>query len=356
MKILLTILIIFSVSTPMSFASVENDDTLVIATRHIPPFAIKDNSGIWSGISIELWESMAQQLGIKFQYQEMSLNEMLEAVSNGQVDAAVAAISITAEREKKMDFTYPFISTGLGIATSAEDGGSFAKLAERIFSLDFLKALAALAGLLFIIGFIIWLFERNKNKHFGGKTHEGIGSGFWWSAVTMTTVGYGDKAPETLGGRTVALIWMFASVIIISSFTAAIATALTVNHLNGKVSSPNDLHNVKTATIADSTSAQYLEDNRIRYFKEKNLADALEALANGKYDAVVYDAAILNYQASQTNSDSIKVLPVTFEHQGYGIALPSSSLYQEPMNQTMLELLHSSKWNELLFRYLGTKN
>ncbi|MGO2102628.1 MAG: ion channel [Psychroflexus halocasei] len=44
----------------------------------------------------------------------------------------------------------------------------------------------------------------------------------------MTTVGYGDKSPLSLGGRIVGLIWMFMAVIILSSLTAGIASALTV--------------------------------------------------------------------------------------------------------------------------------
>lgn len=45
----------------------------------------------------------------------------------------------------------------------------------------------------------------------------------WWSIVTMTTVGYGDISPATLGGRVVASIIMFLGIGIIGTFTATIA-------------------------------------------------------------------------------------------------------------------------------------
>ena len=49
---------------------------------------------------------------------------MLDAVERGEVDAAVAALTITSEREQRMDFTHPFLSTGLGIAGPLDAGGS----------------------------------------------------------------------------------------------------------------------------------------------------------------------------------------------------------------------------------------
>ncbi|WP_320044731.1 ion channel [uncultured Desulfobacter sp.] len=74
---------------------------------------------------------------------------------------------------------------------------------------DFLEVIFTLFMLLLLVGFLIWFFEKDKNREqFGGSPFSGIGSGFWWSAVTMTTVGYGDKAPRTVAGRFVGLIWM----------------------------------------------------------------------------------------------------------------------------------------------------
>lgn len=47
--------------------------------------------------------------------------------------------------------------------------------------------------------------------------------GLWWSVVTLTTVGYGDIAPETLGGRLIAAVMMFIGVGLVSFFGATIA-------------------------------------------------------------------------------------------------------------------------------------
>ena len=96
-------------------------------------------------------------------------------------------------------------------------------------------------------------FEGRRNRDmFGAGAIKGIGHGIWWAAVTMTTVGYGDKAPQTLGGRIVAIIWMFASIILISSFTASITTSLTISELSGKVRGSRDLPTVRVGSVAQS--------------------------------------------------------------------------------------------------------
>jgi ABC-type amino acid transport substrate-binding protein len=326
---------------------------LTIATRHVPPFSIKQDDGSWHGISIELWSQIADRLGLDYRYREMGLKAMLTAVERKEVDAAVAALTITSEREQHIDFTHSFLSTGLGIAVPLNSGGGWLAVTQAFFSARFLQVVTGLLGLLLLIGILVWFFERRRNAQFGGTPAQGIGSGLWWSAVTMTTVGYGDKSPLTLGGRVVALIWMFTSIIIISSFTAAIATALTIGELGGKVQGKEDLTRARVASVADSTSAQYLTGARINFRDEPDLQSALDALANGAVDAVVYDAPILRYQVRQRYSDQLSVLPGSFARQDYGIALPTDTPRREALNQALLESLQAPAWEELLYRYLG---
>ena len=49
---------------------------------------------------------------------------------------------------------------------------------------------------------------------------------FWWSIVTLTTVGYGDIAPVTAGGRLIAMVEMIFGVGILATFSATIASIL----------------------------------------------------------------------------------------------------------------------------------
>jgi polar amino acid transport system substrate-binding protein len=351
----------FAIALGASSASAERDKgvadrpaTLIVGTKSSPPFAIKNDDGSWSGIAIELWRMVAADLGFKYELREYDLKGLLAAVQNREVDIAVSALTITAERETQMDFSHPIYSTGLSIAVlpKANGGGAWAIL-RGLVSWDLAKLLLVLTGLLTAIGTLVWLFERRRNDtQFGGGVLKGIGAGVWWSAVTMTTVGYGDKSPVTMGGRILGLIWMFAAVILISSFTASITSTLTVDRLESAIKGPEDLVHVRVATVPGSTSAAYLDRHHVGYRPVATPLEGLRAVAAREVDAMVYDAPILQYVAKHDLGGAVTVLPMTFDRQDYGFALPDDTL-REPINRALLGELGKDTWRELLDRYVG---
>jgi ABC-type amino acid transport substrate-binding protein len=335
-------------------AEASSDKTLVIGTKEAPPFSMKTADGKWAGISIDLWRQIAQALDLSYEYRETNIQGLIEGVKEGSLDAAVAAMTITPEREQVLDFTHPFHSTGLAIAVKSKTGNPWISVLKGFISFAFFKVLATLALVLLGVGILAWWFERKKNpQHFGEGPAKGIWSGFWWSAVTMTTVGYGDKAPVTFGGRVVALIWMFTAIIVISSFTASITSSLTVTQLDSAVKGPADLPYVRVGTIPKTTSADYLQQSRTSFKPYKSPVEGLKALKEGEIDAFVYDAPILRYLVNQEYKGSLEVLPKIFMRQDYGFALPAGSRLREAVNRILLEKIQEETWRETLSTYLG---
>ena len=328
---------------------------LVVATKQAPPFAMQGANGVWHGLSIDLWDKIAADLNWEYTLEQRDLNGLLTGVQDGSVDLAVAALTITSEREELFDFSHPFYTSGLGIGVRTDDRGSWMSVVKRVFSPEFIRVLLSLLLVLLLFGVLVWFFERKHNREqFGGNVVNGVGAGLWWSAVTMTTVGYGDKAPVTLGGRIVAMVWMFTAIIIISSFTAAITSVLTISGLESRISGPEDLGDVRVASVDKSTSAKYLERQHINFLAYSAIEPAMAGLGAGRVDAVVYDAPILRYLSSQSEG-SIHVLPQTFEHQAYGIGMPAGSALREDINRKLLEITNSTWWKDRLFHYLNEK-
>ncbi|MBN2326216.1 MAG: transporter substrate-binding domain-containing protein [Candidatus Omnitrophica bacterium] len=328
---------------------------LIVGVKEAAPFSMKNEDGEWSGISIDLWRQIADELQIDYEYREMDLKGLLEGIADRRLDVVAAALTIAPDREEKMDFTHPFHTSGLGIAVPLRHQWRWFSVAARFFSFEFLKVFALLIFLLMSVGALVWLFERRRNPdQFGGNRAEGVLSGFWWSAVTMTTVGYGDKSPVTLGGRLLGLVWMFASIIIISGITAAITSALTVNELQSSIQGPDDLVHVRVATVEGSTSDAYLNRRRIRTRYYATPLEALEDVAKGSVEAVVYDAPILRYlAANKLSGPPVQVLSSVFDRQDYGLALYQGCEYREMINRVLLRIINDPAWQETLTRYLG---
>lgn len=222
-------LLLLTVSLLPGSASAEDQstDTLIVGTRHVPPFAMLGDEGNWTGISIDLWRRVAQDLDRPYVFRELPLAGFIDSVATGAVDVGVAAITVTSDRETRVDFSQPFFTSGLGLAVPVNGGWEVGSLLRGVMSPAFLKVAAGLSFLLALVGFGVWLFERKRNpEQFGGSRLQGLGSGFWWAAVTMTTVGYGDIAPRTAVGQGFASALMILGYGIIAVPTGIVSVEL----------------------------------------------------------------------------------------------------------------------------------
>ena len=343
-------------------APAASGETLVVGTRAVPPFVIGPAEGAdpddWGGISIALWEHVAAELGIEFRYAAVERGaSLVSGVEGGELDLAIAAVTLTEERESRVDFSHAFYSTGFGIAVRADAGGWLATV-RALLSLEFLLAVLTLLAVLGTVGVFFWLAERRGNpEEFNPNPVKGLGDGLWFSAVTMTTVGYGDKAPRTVAGRVVALVWMFTALLITSTFTGLIASSLAVNQLASTIRGPGDLPSVAVGVERDSAAADWLAGAGIGFDAYETVEAGVAALGTGRIDALVAEKPELLYrfdlaQARRDGDGEVEVLRATFGRQDYGIVLPPRSPLREPVNRAVLDFLASDAWDALLLRYL----
>jgi polar amino acid transport system substrate-binding protein len=328
---------------------------LVIGTKIAPPFAMKAEDGTWRGISIDLWRRIADQMHLRYRFQETTLKDLTDGVAEGRLDAAVAALTVTGPRQRVVDFTQPFYSTGLGIAVTSDGRITWWPIIRNVFSLGFIRAAAVLFGISLSVGVILWLIERRHNEHFGAH-RRGLGASVWWSAAAMTQIGgaaAGEKVPKTLPGRLLAIVWMVTSVIVFVSLTAALTSQLTLRHLRGPVNGVADLPYVRVAAIANTETTEYLGSERIAHKVFADAEAALSAVQKGRIDALVYDRPLLLWLVNERFSGSLRVLDGTFDPQVYAIALPQGSALRLPINLALLDAIRSDWWNETLFAYLG---
>lgn len=327
---------------------------LRVATKVFKPFVFRDGKD-WAGFSIDLWEAVALYLDLRFVWVETEdVQSLLAAVEpTGDCDVAIAGISMTRNRELHVDFSYPFFESGLQVMTSTE-GASSTFITDTLLPVLLQVGGAGVLILLFV-AHIIWLAERRRNTDMFPKAYlQGIWAGFWWSAVTLTTVGYGDTVPRSKSGRLVALVWMFSGIILISFFTATVTTGLTIEKLEGPIQGPHDLVGHSVGTVGGSTAERYLIDaghNRKGY---PTIEDAYAALINREVEAVVYDAPALRYDLRRQGSGSkLAIVGPMFERQSYAVALREGSPLREAVNRALLHLREDGTFESIYQRWFG---
>lgn len=345
---------VFLVIVALSGQALAAEPPLKVGITEVPPFVMQTGDGRWEGISIDLWREVANGLDREFEWVPMGFSDLLTATENGDIDVAVGALTMTADREARFDFSHPFYQTGLSIAVPPQPEQSLLASLKALISWQFVSVVLALGALLLGVGFLLWLVERRRNPdQFGGSAAQGIGSSFWWAAVTMTTVGYGDKAPVSFAGRIIALVWMFAGLIMVASFTAAITSSLTVSNLRTGIQGIDDLPGKVVATIDNTASQRYLQEQRVRYQTYPDLTSAMVSVAEGETDAIVYDRALLQFRNQQLGPQRLTILPGIFAEQLYALALPEGQSLRARVSQQILRMTESSEWRRIQAGYLG---
>lgn len=322
-----------------------------IGITETPPFVKQSPQGI-SGLSIESWEMVNKQLGWDYEYKEYeSLGDLLLAVEKGEVDFSINPITVTDKRMENIKFSQPYFISQTGIAQIKKSNAL--SVIKNLWSWKFISAILILIGVIFIFGFLVWIFERKKNpEEFGGEGFSGVKEGFWWSAVTMTTVGYGDRSPRTTGGRIIALIWMFMAIIIISSLTASIASALTVEKINNEINSVAELDRFNVVSVKSSSSQEFLNLYKIKHEEVEDGVSGIEYLLNHPNDLLIYDLPILNYEIEQQNlQDDIQVLERTLKKDYFSYSFPKNSNLIDQIDPVLISAMKTMEWSRLMENY-----
>ena len=90
----------------------------------LPPLSVSED-GRYSGFEISLIEELVKEIfgdkGGKIEYVVTLGNDRITAVQDNKVDLDIAAITVTKEREKLVDFSNPYFSVNIGVLTRSDD-------------------------------------------------------------------------------------------------------------------------------------------------------------------------------------------------------------------------------------------
>ncbi len=110
---LLMAFIAFLTSATIASAAETAKPLIVGMELAYPPFEMTDTSGKPSGVSVDLATDLAKSLGRPVVIQNTSFDGLIPALKTGKVDLVISSMTATAERAQSIDFSDPYLSTGL---------------------------------------------------------------------------------------------------------------------------------------------------------------------------------------------------------------------------------------------------
>ena len=273
---------------------------LTVATYECPPFVMRDAAGAYDGIAIHLLEEVAADLGLDYRLVESSLPQLLEDATTGQIDAGISCVSITADREARMDFSHSFYETHLAIAV--KEAGLLSILRNFVTNRETLFWLGIVLLLASVVGGLFYALEHRINpKLYSRKTRSGrIIEGFILGLLFITRGPVNYYEFQTLTGRVLTVLLAVGTTLFIASFTAVLASAFTIDRLRSNITGPADLARVQVAVKEGSTAGVYLDTLGIGYRAVPTVPEMLGLLAAGQVDAVVADDPVLRYLIKQS--------------------------------------------------------
>lgn len=341
-------------STSFLLFSQDTLQTIRVGYTRAAPFIIEEDN-LTEGINIWLWNRVASDLNLQYELVPMNFPDMLDSLKAGKIDVSINPLTITSQRSKQMEFTHSFYASHSTIAVAKKS--SFQKIKQFLgsfFQINFLRGFLLLFVILLFFGILAWLFERRRNPEHFRPGHKGLWDGLWWSVVTLTTVGYGDKSPKTRMGKIVALGLMFSGLLFVSGLTASIASSLTVNQLSSDTSDFSDFKDKSIGTIKSSESDDFL---KAHFFKNiqtyPGVVAGLKDLQKNRIEAFIYDAPIMQYRIKKDSSlQNLELLPLKFDVQFYAFGIKKDAIaLEQAISQRILEIMETQEWTVILSEF-----
>ena len=332
--------------------------TLAVAARALPPFVIYENR-TYSGFEVELVQLVAAKLGMSAEiYAVDTVAKQVDDISRGVAQVGLGGVAVTESREEVVDFSLPVLDSGLTILVLNDSSRGVVDRIGVFFgaiaSSDLPWLLVVFGVAVLVAAHLIWWLERHHNPDFAVPYRRGIWDSFYWSVVTMSTVGYGDKVARGTRGRALALLWIGLGTLVFASFTAAIASSLAVNELRSEISGPSDLLGRRVATVTHSAGQAYLPSIGVGPVLVDDIEDAYPLLSEGEVDAVVFDAPVLQFHAAREGAGEVATVGTDFQRVQYGLMLSEDDPeLQESIDLALLDLVESGIYQRLHDAWFG---
>ncbi len=86
-------------------------------TADVPPLSMRDRDGQLMGLEVDLVRALATNMNLKVTFVEIPFAELIPAIERGEIDLAIAGMTITPERNARVPFAGPYLISGNTLLT-----------------------------------------------------------------------------------------------------------------------------------------------------------------------------------------------------------------------------------------------
>ena len=319
-----------------------------------PPYSMKDEKGEWRGIGPDLWEEISKKLGIKFQYEECLQSEMHQKLKSREIDM-ILVIGQSVDFLGTEDFTQPYVySHGSAVIGHLSVLSSIENIINHLVQSGMFLIVLSMFLTMFVISLILVYFEgRHGQGHFEGSWLKRFASALWFTAVTMTSVGYGDSAKLSFVGRTITFLWMMMGILFIALFTGSVVSSLTTAELNSSLVRLEDLSHYRCGVFAGAKMDKVLMAKGIPARRYPTLMEGFGALQRGQITAFAVDAISANTLVNQEYPGQFKICVMPTVQLLYSFAFRKDDPFFDPVNDEVIRSTLHPDWRGRMEHWSG---
>mgnify|MGYP001235004415 CR=1 FL=1 len=340
-------------------ATASQSAELHVAAVIAPPF-VMEQDGSLTGFSIELWNAISARMQRTTTFElEPDVGTVEEAMRTKKADLTVMPIFVTAARDAEFDFTLPIMEAGVQVMVRDSRHGAQIEhplrgMLRLLISRTTLLWLGMAVLLALIPTHLIWLFERRRDKGtaWSGKYFPGIFEAAYWSLSTLTTQAEG--MPKHWVARVFSIVWMFAGVVFVASYTAQLTAAVTVEQFRGAIQGPGDLPGKPVGTLAQTLAVNYLREHHAEVQEFSSVDQLFKALLDKKVDAAFTAAPLLRYYAAHEGKGLVRLVGPEVNIAPASIMVQLNSPLRKQIDLALLALREDGTYQKLYDKWFGS--
>ncbi|XP_011313747.1 glutamate receptor ionotropic, NMDA 2B [Fopius arisanus] len=319
-----------------------------------------------SGFCIDLLQRFSETIGFTYELVRVEdgkwgtlengkWNGLIADLVNRKTDMVLTSLMINSDREAVVDFTVPYMETGIAIVVAKRTG----IISPTAFLEPFDTASWMLVGIVGIHAatFMIFLFEWLSPSGFNMKANPSpnhrfsLSRTYWlvWAVLFQAAVHI--DSPRAFTARFMTNVWAMFAVVFLAIYTANLAAFMITREEFHEFSGLDDPRLAKPWTHkpmfkfgttpwshTDSTLARYFKEmhHYMEPFNKTNVLEGIDAVISGDLDAFFYDGTVLDYLVTQDEDCRLLTVGSWYAMTGYGLAFSRNSKYVEMFNERLL--------------------